>query len=613
VNVLQEFFAPHAALSSRLAIWNKRVGEALLRLKQGCALQKISATDDGYLVLGVYKPGDDRSSVLLSIRRGEAGLALTHVKPPAQNKPGSLVQMARKHLQGRTVLAAYASLDPVAVVIEFNPPRPGAESQEDSLLAENPFRSKEERVSARRKAKEEGDYADCLILDLDARPARICVARKLYVVPDRYSHIREAFAGTGSPMFESLCEWSLESTKTKRRPTFDVPLLPYCVLPSALEGLPQPASAHKVESKSEDNAEGKLTAEVKTKTEEKSKSLADAAPEESLQTALACFPTHVRRASKTRLQFLERRLLRQKQDLPPPHEIELLEKRAEGLRANLYMWPAASPTWYVPREVIEDFGLPAVFTLKHGERPGDLLTRAFAEIDRLKRRQQELTHRIAESAKQVEAFVSLLLVAAKDVRMLRAELAKHGDDTDRERNAQGTNRGAMEARVAQKLPVTTGRLLTQLELEWTEGSQAARAVEEERARRLPYRTYEASTGEFLRVAKSASDGDAMLRLMPSHHTWVHVMTGEGSHVWLEKPKKSKPTSQAVREAAILAIHHSRQSRAMEADVYVATRADIDKKKDLAPGKVIVRKAGSLLVRYEDAELQKVLATHGQTS
>jgi 3'-phosphoadenosine 5'-phosphosulfate (PAPS) 3'-phosphatase len=52
---------------------------------------------------------------------------------------------------------------------------------------------------------------------------------------------------------------------------------------------------------------------------------------------------------------------------------------------------------------------------------------------------------------------------------------------------------------------------------------------------------------------------------------------------------------------------------MEADVYVATRADIDKKKDLAPGKVIVRKAGSLLVRYEDAELQKVLATHGQTS
>jgi predicted ribosome quality control (RQC) complex YloA/Tae2 family protein len=145
-------------------------------------------------------------------------------------------------------------------------------------------------------------------------------------------------------------------------------------------------------------------------------------------------------------------------------------------------------------------------------------------------------------------------------------------------------------------------------MEWTEGSQRSREMDEERTRRLPFRTYEASTGEFLRVAKSASDGDAMLRLMPAHHTWVHVMSGEGSHVWVEKPKKAKPSHMAVREAAILAIHHSKQARAMEAEVYVATRADVDKRRDLAPGKVIVRKAGSLLVRYDDAELQKVLGT-----
>lgn len=613
MNALQDFFAPHAALSSRLAIWNKRLGHALQRLSQGCSLQKISATDDGYLILSVYKPGDDRSAVLLSIRRGEAGLVLTHTKPPAQSKPSSLVQLARKHLQGRTVKAVYASLEPVAVVIEFHPPRspaPGLEHTEEkgggkaSDATPNAFRSKEEKISARRKAKEEADDADCLILDLDARPARICVARKLDTVPDRYSQLREAFAGTDAPMFESLCEWSLDWTKTKRRPTFDVPLLPFCVLPSALETPPQTTSAPtpsvELGEPKDDMANTGANTEPHT-------------AEESLQTALACFPTHVRRAAKTKLQFLERRLLRQKQDLPPAHEIELLERRAEGLRAHLYMWPAGSPTWYVPREVIEEFGLPAMFILKQGERPGDLLTRAFGQIDKLKRRQQELTLRVLESTKQLEAFVSLVLVAAKDVRAKRAELTGALDKSPQERGTQDVSRGATEARLALHLPATAGRLLTQLEIEWTEGSQATRAVEEERARRLPYRTYEASTGEFIRVAKSAADGDAMLRLMPSHHTWVHVMTGEGSHVWLEKPKKSKPSSQAVREAAILAIHHSRQSRSMEADVYVATRADIDKKKDLAPGKVIVRKAGSLLVRYDDAELQKVLATYGTTA
>ena len=84
------------------------------------------------------------------------------------------------------------------------------------------------------------------------------------------------------------------------------------------------------------------------------------------------------------------------------------------------------------------------------------------------------------------------------------------------------------------------------------------------------------------------------------------MTGEGGHVWLEHPKKRLPTPQAVREAAILAIHHSKVSRSLEGEVYVAKKADIEKKKDLPPGKVIVRRAQSLYVRYENSELRQVL-------
>lgn len=611
------FFAPHAALQARLPIWNKRWAEVLLRLR-ACSVQKISATDDGLLVLSVYRPGDDRSSVVLSIKRNDAGVALTHTKPPAQNKPNSLVQMARKHLQGRTLARVYASLEPVAVVLEFNPPRPDPEAE-----------AERERGSARKREREENDWADALILDLDARPARLCVARKLEGVPDRYATLREVFPA-GADFFESLCEWSVETTKTKRRATFETPLLGYCMLPSAAGGVAQggmatsaAAQAGASAASSVGSGSGVPTSGAVVPPEESSashgpspalplpplvpssSSPAEAAKgngaTETVASALALFPTHVRRAAKTRLQFLERRLLRQKQDMPPQSELDALERRAEGLRAHLYMWPKDSPTWYVPREIIESHGLPAVFTLKQGEKPGDLLTRAFHEIDRLKRRAQELRVRLAESEKAIDDFTALLLAAGAEVRELREGL---GLDA----SVPTASRPALESRVALSLPHEARRLLAQLQVEWTEGSQRTRELEEEKARRLPYRTYEASTGEFIRVAKSASDGDAMLRLMPSHHTWVHVMTGEGSHVWLEKPKKAKPSTQAVREAAILAIHHSKQSRAQEAEVYVATRADIDKRKDLAPGKVIVRKAGSLLVRYEDGELQKVLGT-----
>jgi predicted ribosome quality control (RQC) complex YloA/Tae2 family protein len=150
------------------------------------------------------------------------------------------------------------------------------------------------------------------------------------------------------------------------------------------------------------------------------------------------------------------------------------------------------------------------------------------------------------------------------------------------------------------------RLLSTLEVTWTVGQQKSAALAAEKERRLPYRSYSTSTGEFLRVSKSAADADAMLKLMPSHHTWVHVVTGEGSHVWLEKPKGAKPSDTALREAAMMAIHHSKLSRAQEADVYIALRGDLDKRKDLPSGKVLVRRSEHRFVRYTQTELQNFL-------
>jgi predicted ribosome quality control (RQC) complex YloA/Tae2 family protein len=312
----------------------------------------------------------------------------------------------------------------------------------------------------------------------------------------------------------------------------------------------------------------------------------------TLQSALNLIPTHVRRASRTRLQFLERRLQRQKADLPPVHELDRLRQRAEGLRANIYMWPKGFSQWHVPPEIIESAGLPAILTLKAGQSPGDVVTAAFDELDKLLRRRGELEKRVEESRLALERFEELVQHVGGDLGALPEEVL------------------ASQILLAQEVRhlVSVQRLLTQLELTWSPTAERTAALEAERERRLPYRSYRASSGEFIRVSKSAADADAMLKLMPAHHTWVHVMTGEGSHVWLEKPKGAKPSDAALREAAMLAIHHSKQTRAQEADVYIALRGDLDKRKDLPAGKVIVRRSDHRFVRYSQIDLQSFLDT-----
>ena len=610
------FFQDQALVAARLSIWNKKFAAALARV-QGTTLQKIAASDEGYLVLNVYKPGDDRTSVLVSVRKNEPGIECSLSKPPSQQKPNSIVQVARKYLVGRRVMVAYASLAPVAVVLEFD------------SIPENSDLTPEEQDNA----------PDCLVLDLESRPPRVSVAKKYAEVPLRYKQVAEHFAPF-QDFFESVCEWSLDATKTKRRACFDEPLLSYCILysrpvlidkpaeknvetelPSGEEGAVkkapesllentslraatgvEPRSATGPETRAEFKGED-VFAEVQKQAKVLAATVAPNA-ELTLTQALSLIPTHVRRACRTRLQFLERRLQRQQADLPVPEEMERLRKRAEALKTYLYLWPQGSSTWYVPPQIIEETGLPMMLKLRQGQKPGDLLDLGFLEIEKLKRRRSELQVRLAESDKALQDFSRRVLEAGNDLKVAAQAAAEAKADLLEGRVQSRGPKGTLG-----QAPESALFLCQTLEISWTTGGQKARVEDAKRDKRLPYRSYTASTGEFIRVAKSAADGDAMLKMMPSHHTWVHVITGEGSHVWLEKPKKIKPSAQAVREAAILAVHHSKQGRGQSADVYVATRGDVEKKKDLAPGKVIVRRSGNMLMRYTDEELQKILATY----
>lgn len=553
----QRFFQDFAPLYARFAIWNKRFAPSCVRLKN-TQLQKASATDDGLLILTVYRPGDDKSAVVMSIRKSDAGVILTHDKPQTQPKPNAIVQVIRKYLLGRRISFVYASLNPVALVIEF------ASSPDitDPELKNGP---------------------DALILDLDSKNPRICVAKRFNEIPKRYDDKAANFQ-IGDVFFESFCEWDLQSTKTKRRATFDVPLLLYSPMPREAELAGAMPLAPAVATRATQSMPAITSAPITN------------------ERALMLLPTHVRKPARTRLQFLERRILKQKGDLPLEADIERLLNRAEGLRANLYLWPKDSNIWYVPRDVIEAHGLPAMMQLTQGYKPGDLLNAAFLEVEKLQRRFGELKVRVAQSEKALADFSNLLISSGEAIQQALTK-AKEEGRLDKPL-LFGVN---LDSIFDFKPPEQVLQLCQMLEVGWSETQEKRRVNTVEASKRLPYRQFSSSTGEFIRVAKSGPDGDEMLRMMPAHHFWLHVLTGEGSHVWLENPKRHDVSDAAVREAAILAVHYSKHSRNFSADVRFAKRSDVEKKKDLPTGKVLVRRFETLLIRFENPELQQILA------
>lgn len=550
------FFQEMAPTIARLSVLNRKFASVLDQVR-GAVLQKISASDEGYLMLHVFRPGE-RHLVILTIRAGQGGVVLEEVKPVSQPRPNSFVQLARKYMLNRRIEAAYAIMAPTGLVFEFS--KPSGTHPDREILEDGP---------------------DAIILDLDARPCRVCLARRTSKVPDRYGHVAENFL-QGQDFFESFCEWSLQNTRTKRRPTFDFPVIGYSVLTRNLpEARPEPTSV--------------IKAAMAAKRPHHASQQAV-----NLQDALSLLPSHVRGAARTRLRFLQRRLERQRADLPPVTAIERQEKMAQGLQASLYMWPKGSPAWYVPPDVIAEYGLAPVYQLEQGEKPGDILARAFRTLEKIKRRREELLARVSASERELNDFQSLLAQVASQVREALVGFSK-----EEPFSWKNTEQHILASRLRSE---DVERLCRMLDVSWSEGLQKRHVLEVEAVRRMPFRSFTASTGEFIRVAKSARDGDVMLKLMPSNHLWIHILVGEGSHVWLEKPKRRKATTQAIREAAILAIHYSRQGKTLGGEVRIAARADIEKKKDLPAGKVLVRRCETVVYRYTMEELRKILST-----
>ena len=548
---------------AQLAIWTRKFSGPLHRA-QNTSLQKITASEHGQLILSLYKPGDDRSTVLLSMKKGESGISTTHLKPLPLKQPNSIVQIARKYIHGRKIISSYAAMSPICIILEFGEPNKQLENYDEILEGPN-----------------------VLILDLDSKPPRIILAKKYDKIPNRYVTDCGNHFSQGEPFFESWCEWSEDNTKTKKRACFLYPIISYCPMP-------QP----------EENIEKKIADTSPIPIIKTNKNISTSSPT-TLTSALEILPTHIRRSARTKLQFLARRITKQKIDLPDNNEISRLQKQSEGLKTNLYLWPAHSLIWYVPPQFIEEFGMPAFYSLKKHEKPGDILNKIHHEIDILKRRKQELTVRIAESIQAEYDFQKLISDSADELKFFIDKYTN--ENFHLQKDSSKFSKYVLDLILEKEELPSVSKLCRTLDISLTEGKQEKK-IRDEKEGRLPFRVYFSSTGEFIRVSKSAEDGDKMIKMMPSNHTWLHVLTGEGSHVWLEKPKGGKKASQqAIREASILAVHHSKHSRAQSAEIQIATRGDIEKRKNLAPGKVLVRRCETMLIKYDNSELQKLTA------
>lgn len=572
MNQTESYLKELAPQFAQLTIWQNKFLGSQLRLQQ-TTLQKITASPEGYLTLSVYRPGDDRTAVILSIKKGESGILLTHTKPRPLPQPNSIVQIARKYLVGRRVLFTYASIEPVAFFIEFAEHLGAAEESHPQVLA----------------------------LVFEARQAKVVVAKKHQSVPERY--LRDFSDWPKElPFFESYCEWSLDGTKTKRRATFNEPIVTYTSLDPGTQQAEPPSVIPDFRKLSSPNYGGDTPpgsdGEVHEFGWEERQAFRDG--EMTLGKAFSVLPAHIRRAAKTKLEFLERRLLRQKKDLPVDSEIERLAKRAGTLQAHLYLWPQNSNIWYVPENLIQEAHLPPFIQLQQGQKPGDVLSEWFKEISKLKRRRDELNRRSEKSRQEIEAFREKVIAAGQSIEDETRKLAPHGVFGLKEL-------GIYFSRIQ---PADALSLCKSLQIPWNAAKQNFSRRPNKPlldSRRASYREYKASTGEFIRVARNAEESDKMLKMIPSHHLWLHVLTGEGSHVWLEKPKKKEPSQAALREAMILAVHHSRLSRGKQGEVRFAKRTDIEKKKDLPAGKVLVRRCETSVVKYDDDDLQALLA------
>jgi predicted ribosome quality control (RQC) complex YloA/Tae2 family protein len=126
--------------------------------------------------------------------------------------------------------------------------------------------------------------------------------------------------------------------------------------------------------------------------------------------------------------------------------------------------------------------------------------------------------------------------------------------------------------------------------------------------RRPVRQFKHPSGVLLMVGKSASDNDELTKKAKADDTWLHAVSVTGSHVIIPRPPRQQPIPlDALRDAAILALHFSDLRQDYSGEVYITTRRNLRKPKGAVPGYwTILKTEQTLHVRYTVEDVGRVM-------
>jgi predicted ribosome quality control (RQC) complex YloA/Tae2 family protein len=110
------------------------------------------------------------------------------------------------------------------------------------------------------------------------------------------------------------------------------------------------------------------------------------------------------------------------------------------------------------------------------------------------------------------------------------------------------------------------------------------------------------------VGRSDAANDYLsTRLARGKDLFFHLDGAPGSHVVLRTEGRSDPPSEALLDAAELAVHFSKQKNATRADVHVVPIKNVRKPKGAKPGLVTVHGGKTLHLRRTQSRLDRILS------
>lgn len=120
-----------------------------------------------------------------------------------------------------------------------------------------------------------------------------------------------------------------------------------------------------------------------------------------------------------------------------------------------------------------------------------------------------------------------------------------------------------------------------------------------------FKRYDLSLDYYCLLGRSAAENDALTKTAKGDDIWVHAVGVTGSHIIIPTQRKNKTDGippQVLRNAAILALHHSKFKDDFAGEVYVTKKANLRKRKGMPAGLWLVERSETMFVRYTKDEL-----------